>query len=264
MISVVIPLFNSKETYINCITSVIDQTINPENLEIILVDDCSFDKKYIQNIPKIFTNTNISYKIIEHKENKGVGAARNTGIIHSKGKYIALLDSDDKWMPDKLEKQLAIFNNYEDIIMVGTLSTMPESIIPPFTNKRLKELNISIKQQLLKNYFQPSTVLIKSDVFNHFGWPNRRYAEEGDVFLRLFDFGKLYLINEILVDYSNGKKGFGVSGLSSNIHKTQKEEIKNIQSVYARKQISFFIFLISFIFSNMKYLRRVVLNLIKK
>jgi len=264
MISVIIPLYNSTETYIDCINSVINQTINTNEFEVIIVDDCSSNKEFIDIIPSLFYNKNISYKIIEHSENKGVGGARNTGIINSNGKYIALLDSDDKWIPNKLEKQLKIFNSNKDAVMVGTLSTMPESIIPPFQNKNIEVLNISITQQLFKNYFQPSTVLIKKQVFNYFEWPKRRYAEEGDVFLRLFNYGKLYLINEILVDYSNGKKGFGVSGLSSNVHKTQKEEIKNIQSVYARKQIGLINFIFAYVFSYIKYTRRIIINLIAK
>jgi len=264
MISVIIPLYNSSETYIDSLNSVINQTINPNELEVIIVDDCSSNKEYIDNIPSLFYNKNISYKIIEHSENKGVGGARNTGIMHSNGIYIALLDSDDKWIPNKLEKQLFFFNTNEDAVMVGTLSTMPESRIPLFQNKNIEVLNISITQQLFKNYFQPSTVLIKRQVFNYFEWPKRRYAEEGDVFLRLFNYGKLYLINEILVDYSNGKKGFGISGLSSNVHKTQKEEIKNIQSVYERKQIGLIKFIFAYVFSYIKYIRRVIINLIAK
>lgn len=264
MVSVIIPLYNSSESYIDCINSVLNQSIQPSELEVILVDDCSFDKDYIQNIPVLFEKKNISYKIIEHSENKGVGGARNTGIINSKGKYIALLDSDDIWKPDKLEKQLEVFKNNNDVVMVGTLSTMPESIIPPFKNKKVEGLYISIKHQLFKNYFQPSTVLIKNEVFNHFEWPIRRYAEEGDVFLRLYNYGKLFLINEILVDYSNGKKGFGISGLSSNIHKTQKEEINNIKNVYARNQISFITFMLAYIFSYIKYMRRIVIKLMAK
>lgn len=264
MVSVIIPLYNSSESYLECINSVLNQSIHPSELEVIIVDDCSFNKEYILNIPTLFNKKNISYKIIEHSENKGVGGARNTGIINSTGKYIALLDSDDIWKPNKLEKQLEVFKNNNDVIMVGTLSTMPESIIPPFKNKKIEGLYISIKQQLFKNYFQPSTVLIKREVFNHFEWPIRRYAEEGDVFLRLYNYGKLFLINEILVDYSNGKKGFGVSGLSSNLHKTQKEEIKNIKNVYARNQIGFITFMLAYLFSYIKYTRRLVLKLMVK
>lgn len=259
MISVIIPIYNSNQTYIDCINSVLNQKIINTEIEIIIIDDGSINKDYIQRIPSLFIKTKITYKIIEHKINMGVGAARNTGIKNSRGEFIAFLDSDDIWEENKLFKQLNILHNLNNVVMVGTLSTMPESIPPPFTNKKKQGFFISIRQQILKNYFQPSTVIIRSSVFEYFEWPSRRYAEEGDVFLRLYEYGNLYLINEVLVDYSNGKKGFGISGLSSKIHKTQIEEIKNIKSSYKRNQINDLFFLFAYVFSYIKYFRRIII-----
>ena len=100
-VSVIIPTFNRKHTLKRAIDSVLKQTYNI--FELIIVDDGSNDgtgewisKKY----PKI--------QYI-YQSNSGVGSARNRGIHSSKGSWIAFLDSDDQWLPKKLEEQLFRF-----------------------------------------------------------------------------------------------------------------------------------------------------------
>ena len=107
-ISVVIPVFNRKQLIERSINSVINQTYPPD--EIIVIDDGSIDGTYDlikKNYPQV---------ILIHQENKGVSAARNVGITIAKGKWIAFLDSDDEWFPEKLEEQinyLKINNSYK-------------------------------------------------------------------------------------------------------------------------------------------------------
>jgi len=103
LISVVIPTYNRASHLPGTINSVLAQTFH--DYEIIIVDDGSTDDT--EQVVASLNAKNISY--LRHKENLGVSAARNTGIKASKGKYIAFLDSDDLWLPGKLEQQLAIF-----------------------------------------------------------------------------------------------------------------------------------------------------------
>lgn len=93
--SVVIPVYNVAEYIEECLTSVLKQTFT--NFEIVFVDDGSPDDS-IEIIRK-FTDSRIR---IVHQENRGLAAARNTGINASRGLYVALLDSDDYWHPEKL------------------------------------------------------------------------------------------------------------------------------------------------------------------
>lgn len=99
LISVIIPMYNGKNSIGRAIQSVKDQIYN--NYEIILVDDGSTDNgaNWVKNN---FPEVNVI-----QQENKGVSAARNTGIKESNGDIIAFLDDDDVWLPEKLEKQLA-------------------------------------------------------------------------------------------------------------------------------------------------------------
>lgn len=102
LVSAIIPVYNRGAMAIEAIESALAQTY--QNLEVIVVDDGSTDDS-LQLLQKYSTNPRV--KII-HQENKGVSAARNLGIKESQGLYIAMLDSDDIWLPNKTERQLPV------------------------------------------------------------------------------------------------------------------------------------------------------------
>ncbi|MER3445447.1 MAG: glycosyl transferase [Candidatus Dadabacteria bacterium] len=99
-VSVIIPTYNRAEFLCSAITSVLNQTF--QDFEIIVVDDASNDGTY--EVVSSFNGNGIKY--IRHKINRGGAAARNTGIRASTGEYIAFLDDDDEWMPEKLQMQV--------------------------------------------------------------------------------------------------------------------------------------------------------------
>ena len=109
LVSVITPMHNSGRYILDTIESVKNQTY--KNWEMIIIDDCSTDnsvelvKKYIQSDERI--------KLIRLEENVGVAKARNKGIENSKGRYLAFLDSDDLWLPDKLNKQIKFVTDKE-------------------------------------------------------------------------------------------------------------------------------------------------------
>ena len=104
-VSVIIPTYNRAKLIKRSILSVLNQTY--QNFEIIVVDDGSADDT--KSVVESFNNPKIRY--IRHDINKGQSAARNTGIKNAKGKYIAFQDSDDEWLPEKLEKQMSCFES---------------------------------------------------------------------------------------------------------------------------------------------------------
>lgn len=99
-ISVVIPVYNRANTIRYCLDSVLLQTTTP--LEIIVVDDCSTDET--ANIVRSYSDSKLRCVVLQ--KNSGAQAARNRGIREAKGDWIAFNDSDDEWLPEKLEKQL--------------------------------------------------------------------------------------------------------------------------------------------------------------
>ena len=112
-VSVIIPTYNRNKLVLDAIDSVLEQTF--QNFEIIIVDDGSTDntKTHIDSYQK--KDTRIKYIF---QENQGVSIARNTGLEAAQGEYIAFLDSDDRFLIDKLERQVFILENHHDIGLI--------------------------------------------------------------------------------------------------------------------------------------------------
>lgn len=117
LVSGIIPFLNGEKFITEAIESVLAQTY--ENWELMLVDDGSTDKSteislnYVKRYPE-------KMRYVEHPnhQNLGLGLSRNLGIKHSQGEYIAFLDADDIWLPEKLEKQMGIFQKNPEAGMV--------------------------------------------------------------------------------------------------------------------------------------------------
>lgn len=110
LVSVITPAFNSGRFIAETINSVLSQTY--QNWEMIIVDDCSTDETI--KIVKSFQEKDDRVKLIKNETNKGSAFSRNLALRSAKGRWIAFLDSDDIWTPDKLEKQVEFMekNNY--------------------------------------------------------------------------------------------------------------------------------------------------------
>ena len=104
MVSIIVPVYNAAKYIENTINMVSNQTY--KDWELILVDDASTDGS-CQVIESIIKNQGKRIRLIRKARNEGAAAARNSGIDASSGRYIAFLDADDVWMPEKLEKQVA-------------------------------------------------------------------------------------------------------------------------------------------------------------
>lgn len=117
LVSIVTPFFNAEKYFEEAIESVLTQTY--ENWELLLVDDGSTDgstaiaQRYAQQYPD-----NIRYLEHDRHQNRGKSVSRNLGITSGRGKYLALLDADDVFLPEKLEKQVAILELQPNTVMV--------------------------------------------------------------------------------------------------------------------------------------------------
>lgn len=246
-------MYNAENTIATCINSVLNQTYKGK-IEIIVINDGSTDnsKRIVEEI--IDNNrTDIEIKLV-NKENGGVSYARNIGLHLAKGEYIALLDSDDEWLSEKLEKQLKVFSDDRGISFIGGLIYKPTII-------KQEIIEITVSKLIFKNYFQPSTVMFKKEVVDKVGFfdESQKYAEEGNYFMRIAKLFKCVLLNEQLVNYGQGKVGFGVSGLSANLKEMEKGELRNLKFAYQQNYISFFTYFIAINFSILKYIRRILI-----
>ena len=180
-ISVIIPTYNRCDLLKRAINSVIKQTVTPK--EIIVVDNGSTDQTY-QMVSSLFPEINY---FIEKK--RGVSAARNKGILESKSKWIAFLDSDDAWKPTKLEKQMeySVFNQ-DKYRIIHTDETW-------YRNKKfLNQLKKHKKSggNIFKNSLQlccisPSSVVLKKQIFDDYGLfdENLEVCEDYDMWIRI-------------------------------------------------------------------------------
>jgi glycosyltransferase involved in cell wall biosynthesis len=116
LVSVIIPVYNRFSLADEAVTSVYDQTHRP--IELIIVDDCS-DGPYV---PKFSSQPGFEVILIRHETNQGPGTSRETGRQAATGDFIAYLDSDDLWHPEKLEKQISMLEAHPEAGMCYTIS----------------------------------------------------------------------------------------------------------------------------------------------
>jgi glycosyltransferase involved in cell wall biosynthesis len=175
-VSVVIPCYNYGRFVCEAVDSALSQT-HP-HAEVIVVDDGSTDDTRDRLVPY---GDRIRYI---RQENKGLSAARNTGIRHATGEWVALLDADDWWHKQKLEMQLQAVAGRDDVGLLGSPSgaNLPETL--PFVAHPNK---LGVRDFLLSSRFGPSGAMIRRRCFDSVGLFNEelRSIEDRDMWLRI-------------------------------------------------------------------------------
>lgn len=257
-ISVVVPMYNSEDTIIRTLNSIKNQTYLNHILEILIVNDGSTDNSFA--LVKKYAEENIEIPInIINKPNGGVSSARNTGMDIAKGEWIALLDSDDEWLPEKIEIQMkTIYENPEIDFLGGDIDNRGLKILWNRVNSLYKA---NVKDICLKVFPQTSTAIFKRRIYKEIGGydESQSYAEDGNYFLKICARYNYFHLPVQMVCYGGGKPGFGFSGLSANLKKMYEGNIKNIKELKRDSIISnkFYIFLRFFYWA--KYARRILI-----
>lgn len=168
LVSVNITTYNRAHLLPRCLDSVLTQTY--ENLEIVIVDDCSNDNT--EEVAKEYQKKDKRIKYFKHKKNMGNAHARNTALKNCNGYYVAFMDDDDKWIDkDKIKKQVEIFEN-SDNKKLGIIC----SSIRIYSDKNTYKDKIIQKPQNLKEHilamngiiYSP-TVMTKRDIMIEVG-----------------------------------------------------------------------------------------------
>lgn len=175
-VSVVMPSYNAEKYISEAIQSVIAQTYT--NWELLILDDCSTDGT--ADKARCFSDLDPRITLYSNPKNIGVALTRNKGMALAKGSWVALLDSDDIWHKDKLEKQLVAAENTGADIIYCSYSLMDKNgehlsdfIVPERT---------SYDDMLRKSVLSCSTVLLRSSILSaHCFFTN--YYHEDYVFL---------------------------------------------------------------------------------
>ena len=239
-ISIVIPTYNRCELLKRAINSVLDQTINVK--EIIIVDNGSTDNTY-EMISSLFPEITYIYE-----NRKGVSIARNVGIKNCDSTWIAFLDSDDAWEPQKLEKQLFFSNNNTKKYRVIHTNEIwyKNNKFQNQLKKHEKSGGDIFQKSLQLCCISPSSAFIKKEVFDDYGFfdESLEVCEDYDMWIRITSKEEVgFLNNPLVVKYGGhndqlskkywGMDRFRINSLEKNLKKNwftaeQKKSVFNI------------------------------------
>ncbi|WP_286230762.1 teichuronic acid biosynthesis protein TuaG [Neobacillus mesonae] len=200
LISIITPSYNASLTIVETIESVRKQTF--QDWEMVIVDDCSTDdtpailKRYEQEDERI--------QVIYLKHNSGAAVARNEALKHAKGRFVAFLDSDDRWKPEKLERQLRFMlsNNYA-FTFTGYEFFTNEGI--PLNKQVAAPSRISYNDMLKNTIIGCLTVMIDRYKVGPIQMPNIRTRQDLATWLAILKKGiPAYGLNENLAEYRIG------------------------------------------------------------
>lgn len=194
LISVIIPTYNRLAFVLEAVDSVLKQTL--QDFELIVIDDGSNDetakalKKYEDRL------------LYRYQKNQGVSRARNFGLKMARGKWIAFLDSDDLWLPEKLETQVRFFSENPGAVICQTEEIWIRKGRRVNPQKKHQKFSGDIfAPSLLLCLVSPSAVMIQRDLFERVGYFDETLpaCEDYDLWLRISSQFHVYLIDRPLV-----------------------------------------------------------------
>lgn len=209
IISVIIPTYKRPvETVMRAIKSVLSQTLSPS--EIIVVDDSPTDFKESDSLRQAIEKENENIVYLKHPLNMGACAARNTGITNSTGEFVAFLDDDDEWMPEKLEKQISCFEDEQcGLVYCDCILSTDDKASNNISNRRnLSYICYSgqVHEKLAKENFIGSTsfVVVRKSCFDDVGMFDNDFesCQDYDMWLRIAGKYLVKYVDEPLVKYS--------------------------------------------------------------
>jgi glycosyltransferase involved in cell wall biosynthesis len=257
-VSVVIPCFRCESTIARAVSSVVTQTYLPT--ELILVDDFSNDDgKTLAELYRLQNSCdNLEIKVIALTENVGPGEARNAGWNHITQPYLAFLDADDSWHPEKLRIQYNWMLANPQCYISGHTSLIFSKDTPRFhTSDYLKYRIVKKSSLIFFNKFSTRTVMLKSDVSYRFS-EKKRYAEDYLLWLTIVLNNYSAVILDIPLAYTY-KNEFGDGGLTRYLWRMEKGVQETYWTIYSNKLIPFLVLVAASFFSILKFIRRVIL-----
>lgn len=221
-VSVIIPTCNRAHLLERAVASVLIQTFT--DFELVIVDDGSTDAT--AGLP-VIQNPDPRLRYIKLPENRGVAHARNAGIMISSAPFLAFLDSDDEWLPKKLEKQVAWTNAHPEMPIVQTREIWirrERRVNPPKTHEKFE--GDLFAASLERCMITPSSVMLRRTCIEEFGGFNENYpaCEDYDLWLRITSRCPVGLVNEYLLKRYGGHS----DQLSANVPVLDRFRIQSL------------------------------------
>lgn len=204
LVSIITPSYNTAKYVIETIESVVAQTYS--NWEMIIVDDCSTDNSVEIINEYIQKNNENRIRLFVNQENSGAALSRNLALRESKGRWIAFLDSDDVWVPEKLNLQLKFmkknnylftYTEYEEIDEQGNL-----------LHRKISGPNCVTKRKMY-DYCYPGclTIMYDQNVIGLIQIKDIKKNNDYAMWLKVCKKADCYLLDEVLAKYRRGRFG---------------------------------------------------------
>lgn len=234
-VSVILPTYNRADILGDAVRSVLSQTY--EDFELLIVDDASTDDT--DDIVAAFDDPRIRY--LKHDINRGASGARNTGIEAARGSYIAFQDSDDEWFPEKLEKQMTVFDKSSPevgVVYTGIWRTVngEKRYLPyPGVDPKDGDIQESIQRQ---NFIPVQVAVVRRECFEQVGTFDEETPpiDDWDLWLRISQQFEFRLVDEPLV--SAAVREDSISRDREAIVASRERIVNKNQEVFSRSPLA--------------------------
>lgn len=232
LVSIIMPAYNAERTIDEAIQSVCQQTYG--EWELIIVNDCSSDRT--EWIVKQYMKKDNRILLINNEQNIGVSETRNIGVSSSNGKWIAFLDSDDKWKKEKLEKQVKLLNEnpWADLVFTGSAFINQQGVFSKYILNVPEKINY--RELLKQNVISCSSVVVRKELVNNYRMQYDDMHEDYAVWLQILKAGYHAAgINEPLLIYrisDNSKSSNKKSAAKMTFKVYQFMNLNYIECVY--------------------------------
>lgn len=257
-VSVIIPCYCCSETIERAVASVAAQTLKPA--EVLLVEDYSSDNtlRVLESFQQCYGADWI--KIIAQPENRGPGSARNAGWEAATQPYIAFLDADDAWHPQKIEIQFGWMRDNPEVALTGHacrfVSNLNEQMGRKLTLDEAPFRPVGRQQLLISNRFSTRSVMLRRDLPHRFA-PEKRHSEDYLLWCEICLDGYSCYRSPLTLAFLF-KAHYGEAGLSGNLWLMEKGELDTYTRLCQSKRIALHNLPVLYGWSVARYLHRVV------
>ncbi len=258
-VSVVIPCYRCSLTIGRALASIAQQSMKP--IEVILVDDASGDDTWVV-LTKLATAHSGWVRLIQLETNRGAASARNAGWAAASQPFIAFLDADDSWHPEKIAIQYDYMKRHPEVVLSGhrhrvlaRMDAKPEWALLQGPTKFIDKWPL-----LLGNPFITPSAMLRTDIPQRFA-EGRRYMEDHLLWLEIVCDGAevVRLDVDLAATY---KPPYGMAGLSSNLWQMARSDLDNYRVLRRSNRLSFLSAYFLMAFSVLKFVRRLGLVMV--
>lgn len=260
-VSVVVPCYRCADTIGPAVASVAAQTLPP--VEVLLVDDCSGDGT-LERLHEVARSYPVGWiKVLTLPRNGGPSAARNLGWAHARQAYVAFLDADDTWHPEKLSIQMRVLAGDPQIALIAhAMNVQPRTQPPPMVRYPIGVRVMPPRLPLLGSPFPTASIVLRRDLPFRFD-EQRRRAEDFMLWAQILLSGhRCVRIDPVLASWH--KPPFGAGGLSGDMQAMYAAANDVRRSLHAQGLLSWPRMCVADVLGVVRHQRRIVLTYMRR